>query len=47
MLGLRLVLVTLPGRFTVSIEQRELESVTLNTVFSVVLFEFVPHNQSI
>ena len=36
MLGIRLVLVTPHGRFTISIEQERIELVALNIVLSVV-----------
>ena len=36
MLGVHLVLVTLHMRFAISIEQRQIEMVTLNTSFTVV-----------
>jgi hypothetical protein len=35
MLGLHLVLVTLHGRFTIRSETRQIELVTLNTIFIV------------
>ena len=47
MLGIRLVLVTPHGRFTISIEQERIELVALNIVLSVVtLYWLHPNSQN-